>query len=311
VREPWRAPFVAVRLLAAWLQLLAATRGVGRVDAVVVGYLGQLDVRLARLRWPRTPLVLDYLVSMSDTAADREAGTSRVQRALATVDRAATRTADVVVVDTDEQRATVYAPPRRATVVVPVGAPDWWFAPPADLPVTPLRVVFFGLFTPLQGAPVIARAIAALRDEPGVTFTMVGRGQDLAECRALAAGGNVTWHDWVEPEALPALVAGHHVCLGIFGTGPKALRVVPNKAYQGAAAGCALVTSDTAPQRRVLGDAARHVPPGDATALAATLRDLANDPAAVAALRGAASALADAAFRPAAVVAPLRDALRP
>ena len=52
----------------------------------------------------------------------------------------------------------------------------------------------------------------------------------------------------------PALVAGHDVCLGIFGTGVKAQLVVPNKVYQGAAAGCAVVTSDTAPQRRALGE---------------------------------------------------------
>ena len=71
---------------------------------------------------------------------------------------------------------------------------------------------------------------------------------------------------------LPALVAGHDVCLGIFGTGDKALRVVPNKVFQGAAAGCAIVTSDTAPQRRALGDAAVLVPPGDPEALAAALR---------------------------------------
>ena len=62
---------------------------------------------------------------------------------------------------------------------------------------------------------------------------------------------------------LPALVAGHDVCLGIFGSAAKAARVVPNKVFQGAAAGCALVTSDTPPQRRVLDGAAVLVPPGD------------------------------------------------
>ncbi len=85
------------------------------------------------------------------------------------------------------------------------------------------------------------------------------------------------WLDWVPAAELPALVAAHDVCLGIFGTGDKALRVVPNKVFQGAAAGCAVVTSDTAPQRRVLGDAAVLVPPGDADALADALLGLAGD----------------------------------
>ena len=44
----------------------------------------------------------------------------------------------------------------------------------------------------------------------------------------------------------------------------KALDVVPTKVYQGAAAGCVVVTSDTHPQRAALGEAAVLVPPGDA-----------------------------------------------
>ena len=147
--------------------------------------------------------------------------------------------------------------------------------------------MFFGLFTPLQGAPVIGAALAALAgDEHPVEVTMIGAGQDLDETRSLAAGNHrVHWLDWVDAADLPALVAAHDVCLGIFGTGPKALRVVPNKVFQGAAAGCAVVTSDTAPQRRVLGDAAVLVPAGDPAALAEALRALAADRSRLAAAR--------------------------
>jgi glycosyltransferase involved in cell wall biosynthesis len=108
---------------------------------------------------------------------------------------------------------------------------------------------------------------------------------------------------------LPELVAEHDVCLGIFGTGPKAQRVVPTKIFQGAAAGCALVTSDTAPQRRILGDAAILVPPGDAVAVAAALEKLAADSDALLRSRAAAARLADERFRADVVVAPLVDRL--
>jgi len=47
--------------------------------------------------------------------------------------------------------------------------------------------------------------------------------------------------------------------------------VVPNKVFQGAAAGCAIITSDTGAPARVFGDAIVLVPPGDADALAAAL----------------------------------------
>ncbi|HYN56294.1 MAG TPA: methyltransferase domain-containing protein [Motilibacterales bacterium] len=139
-----------------------------------------------------------------------------------------------------------------------------------------LRVVFFGLFTPLQGTPTIARAIDVLRDQP-IEFTMIGHGQDLAEALALTRGSpRVRWLDWVDAQHLPALVAGHHVSLGIFGTGPKAQRVVPTKVYQGLAAGCAVVTAGT-PATGTLKDAVVSVPPGDPEALADALRHLALD----------------------------------
>jgi glycosyltransferase involved in cell wall biosynthesis len=311
LKQPWLLVLLLARLARAWSVLWWRSRRVTAPDAVVVGYLGHLDVRLARRLWPHVPVALDYLVSLSDTAADRAAGGGLVQRALVAVDRGATRAADVVVVDTEEQRATVLAPPRDGVVVCAVGAPEWWYVPsPRPLAESPLRVAFFGLYTPLQGAPVIGRAIALLRDEPRVTFTMVGSGQDLAATRSVAGGSPyVTWLDWLDPAALADAVAGHHVCLGVFGTGPKALRVVPNKVYQGAAAGCVVVTSDTAPQRAMLGDAACFVPPGDADALAAVLRSLAHDAGRVAMMRKAAYDLATTRFRPENVVAPLRERL--
>jgi glycosyltransferase involved in cell wall biosynthesis len=89
------------------------------------------------------------------------------------------------------------------------------------------------------------------------------------------------------------------------------LRVVPNKVFQGAAAGCAVITSDTAPQRRVLGDAAVLVPPGDPAALADALLQLAADRDGLLKLRHAARQLAAQRFTPEQVVAPLTDRLLP
>jgi hypothetical protein len=69
---------------------------------------------------------------------------------------------------------------------------------------------------------------------------MAGRGQDLARTRELAGDSPaVEWIDWVERDELPALVFEHDICLGIFSPGVKGMRVIPNKVFQGAAAGCA------------------------------------------------------------------------
>jgi glycosyltransferase involved in cell wall biosynthesis len=140
-------------------------------------------------------------------------------------------------------------------------------------------------------------------------ITMVGSGQDRIETeRAVgnASVATVTWLPWVSGDELPELVAAQDVCLGIFGTTAKALRVVPNKVFQGAAAGCVVITSDTAPQRRILGNAAIFTPVGDDRALAAALDQLATkERVELKRMQQRANAYAREAFTPYMVVAPL------
>jgi glycosyltransferase involved in cell wall biosynthesis/SAM-dependent methyltransferase len=316
--RPWRAPALLARLAHRWTTLATTARRMPAPDVVVVGYLGHFDVHLARLLFRRVPVVLDHLVGASDTARDRRLDGGPRELLLRMIDSAALRAADIVVVDTDEHLAALPSRHRAKAVAVPVGAPAAWYeaARPAasdpaaaDDPPGPLRVVFYGLYTPLQGTPVIGAALSRIAGAP-IEVTMVGSGQDAPAARAAAAANPaVRWLDWVPAADLPALVAAHDVCLGIFGTGAKALRVVPNKVFQGVAAGCAIVTSDTAPQRRALGDAAVLVPPGDPGALAKALQQLADDRAELARLRHEAHRLARQRFAAEQIVAPLTDKL--
>ena len=306
VRRPWR---VAGR---AWAlaRVFAGLRRDARqhrddVDVVVVGYLGVLDIRLAR-RWFDSTIVLDHMAPVAGTFHDRGLGGLRA-RVAERIDRRAVDAADIVLVDTDEHAA---AAPGKA-LVVPVGASRRWFdARRSAADDDRASVVFFGLYTPLQGIRTIATAAA--RTANRVRWTLIGGGQERAEADAILAdaAGAVKVVDWVDADALPDVVADHDICLGIFGTTPKADRVVPNKVFQGAAAGCAVVTSDTAPQRRALGSGATYVPAGDADALTEVIESLATDRARRAAGRAAAASVADERFSPAAVVAPLVEALR-
>jgi glycosyltransferase involved in cell wall biosynthesis len=315
LQQPWRLPVLAVRLARCWWHVVRRARRLAaraRPDAVLVGYLGHFDVHLARLLFPRTPLVLDHLVSAAGTAADRglSRGARVRRRLLEAIDAAALARADLVLVDTPEHLRALPDGVRDRAIVVPVGAPEAWFEAGrrrgARADDGRLRVVFAGLFTPLQGTPTIGAALAALAED-AVEITMIGTGQDVEECRRLAAGNrHVRWLDWVPAAELPGVVAGHDVNLGIFGTTRKALDVVPTKVYQGAAAGCVVVTSDTPPQRAALDGAAVFVPPGDPEALAGALRALAADPARVDDLAVRARVRAEQGFRPASVVGELR-----
>ncbi len=223
------------------------------------------------------------------------------------IDRWAIARADIVLFDTAEQLTHLGGDAAR-DLVIPVGAPTAFFAadrvPRRD--GEPLHVLFFGLFTPLQGAETIGHALRQLADSPLIRFTIVGDGQDHAAASGEAsANPNIDWIEWLDAEELPAVVARHDVCLGIFGTTQKALRVVPNKAYQGLATGAAVVTSDTQPQRIVLGDAATYVAPGDPDELAKALRLLAERPELLEGLQQRARTRAEEDFTPWAVVRPL------
>ncbi|WP_199853090.1 glycosyltransferase [Plantactinospora sp. BC1] len=333
LRQPWRLPLLVSKLARCWallvLRALRQRHGSppgGPVDAVLVGYLGHFDVHLARPLFRGTPIVLDHLVSAAGTARDRGLADARGARLrlMRAIDDAALHRADVVLVDTEEHLDALPAAARDRGTVVPVGAGAAWFAAGARTarerwPGDPagggrwrLRVVFVGLFTPLHGTRTLGAALAALAGDDSIEVTVVGTGQEHPGCRRAAADNpRVIWHDWIPAAELPDFVAGHHVSLGIFGATAKAGRVVPTKVYQGAAAGCAIVTSDTAPQRRALGDAAVFVPAGDPSALADALRDLAGDPDRLARLRRAARRRALEHFWPATVVAPVRHRIDP
>lgn len=313
LRRPRLLPRLVLRVLRSWRRLIPRLRRAVRVrpDAVLVGYLGHFDVGLVRAMTRPAPVVLDYLVSGAATALDRGEGGGVKQRALRTLDAWALRCSDIVVVDTAEHAERVPARFADRVVVVPVGADERWFdagRASARTVNRRLSVVFFGLFTPLQGVPVIARAVRELAG--AVDVTIVGSGQDDPEVVPILDGvDGVVRLPWVPGARLPELVARHDVCLGIFGTTDKARLVVPTKVYQGAAAGCALVTSDTEPQRRALGDAAVFVPPGDPVALAEALRSLAADRAECEALGRAARARAERHFAPGEVVSRLETVL--
>ncbi|MDI2132247.1 glycosyltransferase family 4 protein [Yinghuangia seranimata] len=323
-RPPRRREGVArarLRHVARLAELACRARRLPRPDVVLCGYRGRVDIQVARRLFPHVPLLLDHLESVDD-AADRTGRAPRAGLRFATrVEASAIRAADLVLVDTEEHRRVLPARDRDRTVVVPIGAAPVWFdagralgdgEPPAVKPVSaenPLRIVAFGHYSPVQGAPVIGAALRQLDGYP-LAVTMVGRGLQLQRTRDLVGRDpRVRWHAWVPGSELPRLVARHDVCLGVFGTGAKALRLVPNKVFQGAAVGCAVVTSDTAPQQRMLGRAARFVPAGNADALADTIRRLAGHPADVARLRAAAVEVARERFTPQAVVEPLVERL--
>ena len=280
LKKPWKLFGFGLELLGLWHSIAKHARTWmktnGKPDAVLVGYMGHFDVLLAHHVFKGVPIVLDHLIFAGDTAKDRGAQGLKV-KLLKRLDRMAINAASLVVLDTKEHQEMLS--PGGTSMVVPVGAPDEWYEAGQLAGKRSADIVFYGLYTPLQGVPIIVEA-AQLLAKRGITpkFTLIGKGQDYEKVRSLGKGlNNIAFREWVEPEELPSVVASHAISLGIFSTTPKGLHVVPNKVYQSMAAGCAVITSGTAPQRRVLENGVVFVRPGDPKALADAIESLVAD----------------------------------
>ena len=279
-REAWSAgPATVARL--AFAEARLAVSGRKPADALLVGYPGHLDLAAARMSARGRPIVFDPLVSLYDTlVADRGrfTPTSLAGRSLRRIDRAAFRAADIVVADT-QAHAQFYADEFGVDAgrlrVCLVGAEDRLFHPEPHIG-QPFSVLFVGKLIPLHGLETI---LAAARLAPELPFRIVGSGQ-LAGSLA-AAPPNVRQVPWIEYQDLPVAIRAAGCALGVFGSSAKASRVIPNKAFQALACGTPLVTADTPAARELLTDGVDSVlvPAGDPEALAASLRELAADPA--------------------------------
>ena len=270
------------------LRVAEAERSLGRrrgddrdADALIVGYPGHFDMLAAQRVAGCRPVVFNPLVSLYDTLVDDRGRFRRGSAAAGVVhriDRLAFRRADIVVADTEAHAQFFreeFGLADDDLEVCLVGAEDRLFRPGWQ-PEVPFHALFVGKLIPLHGLETILAAAALA---PEIPFRVVGSGQldSLLDDRP----ANVEWVPWVEYDDLPSEIQSAGCALGVFGTGAKAARVIPNKAFQAIACATPLVTADTPAARELLTDGvdALLVPSGDAGALAAAVRRLAGDAA--------------------------------
>ncbi|MBI1813709.1 MAG: glycosyltransferase [Deltaproteobacteria bacterium] len=292
------SPTSLFRLAVRYLQIGASLAREWRrqrapAPVALVGFNGQLDVLL--LRWlagRRYPIVLAPLVTITETLVDdRRQFPPRSLRAtlVRQLDRLSLQSATRVVIDTEAHRRYLHS----QLAIDPEHTVTWYLGTDvAAFPSRPLgsrarsdcRVLFYGQFLPLHGIETIVRAAERLRDQPRITFRIIGAGPERAACLALARQlrlDSVEFIEWVRYERLADELADADIVLGIFGTSAKAQMVIPNKVYQAASVGCAIISADSPAIREVFvdGETIRLTPAGNAAALAEAIRGLAADQA--------------------------------
>lgn len=264
----------------------------GDHDAVVIGYLGHIDILFiapfAKLK--RKPVVFDAFFSLYDTAiSDWELASKKSLLALLCrfVDWSACRLATLVLVDTEAQQnffCHEFGLAREKVRWLYVGADDSWFAPSLDPPrPRPLRVLYVGNYVPLHGVPIILQAARLMGGEE-IEFWLIG--ENHIEAPAIkdllrdSDSKRVKFYPWMPPQELRAKIAEADVCLGIFGTSDKAKRVIPGKAFLALAMGKPLITGDSLAARELLEDGKNAIlcEMGSSDALVDAIRRLQRDP---------------------------------
>lgn len=204
-------------------------------DMSFIGFAPQLIMPLFRRKLKKKPVVMDFFISMYDTLCyDRKKFTpkSLPGRLLKRIDRRTLAAADLAICDTKAHGSYFckeFGFPKEKMSVLYLEADSSIYYPREAPENNDFTVLYFGSVLPLQGIPVILKAIDLLKDEKGLRFVFVG---PLGSSER--TGESITEYiEWLPQEELAERIAGADLCLaGHFdGSIMKAKRTIAGKTY--------------------------------------------------------------------------------
>jgi len=241
------------------------------IDAVIVGYIGQLDIFFLKFlllfKKKKPKIIFVPLVSLYDTAIiDRGLSKSNnlFSKFLFYLDKFSFKIADVVIFDTNEHIDYIcrtFNLNKNKFKRVWVGADEDVFYPILSnnnkKENNIFKVLFFGKYIPLHGLECIIKAAKLLENEKDIKFKMIGNGQLYEKIINLSKEleiKNIDFIEWIEYTELVKEINKADVVLGIFGGTDKSLRVIPNKVFQAVACGKPVITGDSSAIRELFTD---------------------------------------------------------
>lgn len=246
---------IALRMLVVYPKLIFRLLRSPAPDVYLVSYPGWFDMPVVKFvaLLKRRPIAFDIFISLFDTAVvDRGLVGSRslFARFSRGFDRLSIRLSDRAIADCPAHArflAELAGVSGDRFGVVYLGADETRFGPQDLGAADASLVLFYGTFVPLQGVEWIVRAAKHL-EASGIRMRLIGDGQTRPEAEAIAHELGLTNLEFVglmPQEELAAEIASASVLLGIFGTTPKANRVIPHKLFEAIASRRAILTGSS------------------------------------------------------------------
>ena len=272
-----------------WSSLVSYLRS-PKFDLLFLGFLGHPYALFAKRLSPRKT-ILDALLSPYDTIClDRRyfSPNSLPGKYLKKFEATAYQNVDRILFDTQTHVSYIrkeFSLPRGKLAHLYVGADESVFYPgPESTSGDDCKILWYGTFLPLHGVGTVMDAIDLLSNEKRLSFTIVGKGMEsrkFVKWLKKSDDRRITYIPWLPLRKLGELTREADIFLGgHFSKTAKASRVVPAKAFEGAAAGRAMIVGDNSANREVFRpnvDAA-FVEMANGVVLAETISDLAAKP---------------------------------
>ena len=249
-----------LNLSAAYLKLFLRFLLLKKIDVIIIGYTGHIDVFIGKIlsKLKGIPLVFDAYLSLHDSLiCDRKVINKSSLKAylLHGIDKYSCKLADVVLLDTNEHIeyfVREFGIPKTKFRRIYISADDNIFhfngiVKSQTQPNKIFKVLHFGKYIPLHGLQYVLQAAEILEND-SILFQFIGSGQEYPSIRSTAEAlslKNIEFIEFIPQSLLVDYIQEADICLGIFGDTEKAKRVIPNKIYECIAMKKAVITGNS------------------------------------------------------------------
>lgn len=228
-----------------------------KCDAIYVGYPGHIDILfaypLAKLLGKKLifyPLIILWITFTEDINLFTK--NSIYAKALKLYERFIYKLPDLIYADIPLQKKIFveeFGVNPKIIEEIPIGADDLIYKYSGiEKNIKDLKVVYYGLYSPLHGVEVILKAAKLLKKYKDIKFLMVGKGQTFEKNYQFAKNeklNNVIFYTEATEENATDILNSGHLFLGHASKSPTVYRTLPNKVYQGLALGKVVITIKT------------------------------------------------------------------